>query len=71
MDLFYLDAVLVAVGVVVDMQILSPDFLRSEYRLSELVSKLAPGVLFNSSFFSRKGAGIFSFRLIGSWSRRS
>lgn len=67
MDLFYLDAVLVAVGVVVaDMWLLSPDFLRSEYRLSELVSKLAPAVLFNSSFFSGKGAGIFSFRLIGS-----
>ena len=71
-DLFYLDVALVAVGViVVDMEILSPDFLSSEYRLSELVSKLGPAVLFNSSFFSGRGAWIFSFRLIGSWSRRS
>lgn len=67
MSLFYFDVALAAVGVIaVDIEILSPDFLSSEYRLSELVSKLAPAVLFNSSFFSARGAWIFSFRLIGS-----
>jgi hypothetical protein len=52
-DRFYLDVAFVAVGVIaVEIGILSPDFLTSEYRLRELVSKLAPVELFSSSFFS-------------------